>query len=93
MKRKYTLESILLARNIISNLEKSTEGKSVNRGLKEETWFVVRNAKMPSVLIEVGFVSNKEEASLLDSEDYLKKLTDGIYNGIDNFIENIENMN
>ena len=93
LEEEYTLESILLARNIINNLEKSTEGKAVNRGLKEETWFVVRNAKMPSVLIEVGFVSNKEEAVLLNSDAYLKKLTDGIYNGIENFIENIENGN
>ena len=92
LEEEYTLESILLARNIINNLDKSTEGKSVNRGLKEETWFVVRNAKMPSVLIEVGFVSNKEEAGLLNTDAYLKKLTDGIYNGIESFIENIENV-
>ena len=93
LEEEYTLESILLARNIINSLDKSTEGKAVNRGLKEETWFVVRNAKMPSVLIEVGFVSNKEEAALLNTDDYLKKLVDGIYNGIENFIQNIETMN
>ncbi len=93
LEEEYTLESILLARNIISSLDKTTDGKSVNRGLKEETWFVVRNAKMPSVLIEIGFVTNKEEAELLNTEDYLKKLTDGIYNGIVNFTENIEKMN
>ncbi len=93
LEEEYTLESILLARNIINSLNKSTEGKSVNRGLKEETWFVVRNAKMPSVLVEVGFVSNKEEAELLNTDAYLQKLTDGIYNGIENFVENIEKMN
>ncbi len=92
LEEEYTLESILLARNIVGSLDKSTAGKSVNRGLKEETWFVVRNAKMPSVLVEVGFVSNKDEAKLLNSDDYLKKLTDGIYNGIVNFTDNIENM-
>ena len=93
LEEEYTLESILLARNIINSLNISTEGKSVNRGLKEETWFVVRNAKMPSVLVEVGFVSNKEEAELLNTDAYLQKLTDGIYNGIENFVENIEKMN
>jgi N-acetylmuramoyl-L-alanine amidase len=92
LEEEYTLESILLARNIINGLKISTGNKTINRGLKEETWFVVRNAKMPSVLIEVGFVSNEEEAQLLNSDDYLKKLTDGIYNGIEDFIENIENM-
>ena len=92
LEEEYTLESILLAGNIINGLKKNTGNKTVSRGLKEETWFVVRNAKMPSVLIEVGFVTNKEEAQLLNSDDYLMKLTDGIYNGIEKFIENIENM-
>ncbi len=91
LEEEYTIESILLAQNILNGLKKNAGSLTVERGMKEETWFVVRNAKMPSVLVEVGFVSNKEEAVLLNSDDYLQKLTDGIYNGIENFIQNIEN--
>jgi N-acetylmuramoyl-L-alanine amidase len=63
----------------------------INRGLKEETWFVVRNAKMPSVLVEIGFVTNKREAMQMRNGSYLKKITSGIYNGVCDFIEHFEN--
>ena len=60
------------------------------RGLKEEEWFVVRNANMPSVLVEVGFVSNPEEALLLSDRNYLRKIALGIYNGVSSFVTHFE---
>jgi N-acetylmuramoyl-L-alanine amidase len=62
-----------------------------NRGLKEESWFVVRKAKMPSVLVEIGFITNEEEAILLNQQEYLKKIAQAIYNGIVRFIGTIDN--
>ena len=92
LEEEFTIESILLAQHILDGLDKSIGNKELNRGLKEETWFVVRNAKMPSVLVEVGFVSNKEEAFKLSEKEYLKKLTEGIYNGVKRFIDNLESI-
>ena len=57
-----TIESVLLARNVLAGIEARIGDRSPNRGLREESWYVVRNAKMPSVLVEVGFVTNREEA-------------------------------
>jgi len=91
LEEEYTVESILLAQNILQGLDSSIGGSHVNRGLKEETWFVVRNAKMPSVLVEIGFVTNKQEAFKMSNADHLKKITDGIYNGVHGFIEHFEN--
>jgi len=91
LEEEYTVESILLAQNILSGLDTSIGGSHVNRGLKEETWFVVRNAKMPSVLVEIGFVTNREEAMQMRKTTHLKKITDGIYNGVHGFIEHFEN--
>ena len=64
---------------------------SPNRGIRAEEWFVVRNARMPSVLVEVGFITNETEARLLAEEAYLQKLGDGIYNGIVSFVDYFEN--
>lgn len=86
LEEEFTIESILLARSVSEGMESSIGSLSANRGLKEESWFVVRNAKMPSVLVELGFVTNPEEAVLLGRPDYLKKLTEGIYNGVTGFI-------
>ncbi|MDX9801886.1 MAG: N-acetylmuramoyl-L-alanine amidase [Spirochaetia bacterium] len=93
LEEEFTIESILLAQSILDGLDKSIGSKDLNRGLKEETWFVVKNAKMPSVLIEVGFVSNKEESIKLSDKNYLKKISEGIYNGIIKFIDNLEMIN
>jgi N-acetylmuramoyl-L-alanine amidase len=60
------------------------------RGLKAEEWFVVRNVRMPSVLVELGFVTNPADAEILSSEESLKKLTEAIYKGITDFVANFE---
>jgi N-acetylmuramoyl-L-alanine amidase len=88
---EYTTESILLAKNILTGIDEKIGRQSPNRGLKAEKWFVVHHSKMPSVLIELGFVTNPEEASRLATTAYLHALALGIYNGLNVFIRNFEN--
>ncbi len=90
LEEEYTTESILLAQRILDSMEHDLEDTTENRGLKEEVWFVVRKAKMPSVLIELGFVTNKEEADNLLDPVYLQKLSRAIYNGTSKFIDQFE---
>ncbi|MBN1799156.1 MAG: N-acetylmuramoyl-L-alanine amidase [Spirochaetales bacterium] len=87
---EYTWESVILAKDILDSLNASIGNMTENRGLKEGRWVVVRKAKMPSILIELGFVSNKEEALELNNEYYLKKLSQAIYNGVCSFTEKLE---
>ena len=90
LEEEYTVESVLLAQKVLEGLDAQVGEESENRGIKEESWFVVRNAKMPSILIEIGFVTNKEEARKLAQNEYLMKLSEGIYNGITNFVTYFE---
>ncbi len=90
MEEEFTTESILIAKTIMEEIDKQIGKQSPNRGIKEESWFVVRNAKMPSILIELGFVSNPGEAKLLADEAYLQKCATGIYNGLTVFISQFE---
>jgi N-acetylmuramoyl-L-alanine amidase len=62
-----------------------------SRGLKEEEWFVVKNSRMPAVLVELGFVTNKEDALMMISEGGLQKMADALYKGISDFISDYEN--
>ena len=87
---EYTIESVLLAQRILKGLDVSIGSISKNRGIKQESWFVVRQAKMPSVLVEVGFVSNPEEARRLSQKGYLEKVVTGIYDGVVTFINEFE---
>ena len=91
MEEEFTLESRKLAGYILDELDKRFDDPALNRGLKEESWFVVRNAMMASVLIESGFISNREETALLRRPEYLKRINEGIYNGIVNFVNFFEN--
>ncbi|MDR0389129.1 MAG: N-acetylmuramoyl-L-alanine amidase [Spirochaetaceae bacterium] len=86
MQEEYTMESVIMARNILSRFDETIGRDSPSRGIKAEEWFVVRNARMPSVLVELGFVTNAEDAALLSSDAYLKKLSDALYKGIVDFI-------
>ncbi len=91
LEEEFTVESILLAKQILKGLEKEVGQETENRGLKDETWFVVRKAKMPSVLVEIGFVTNKDEARKLVDGTYLKRISTAIYSGIVSFIDSFEN--
>jgi N-acetylmuramoyl-L-alanine amidase len=87
---EFTRESVLLARMIEGELKSAIGAETDNRGLKEGEWLVVRKAKMPSLLIEFGFVSNQEEAMKLTSVPYLQKLSGAVYNGVSAFIDQFE---
>jgi N-acetylmuramoyl-L-alanine amidase len=90
LEEEYSIESITLARAVLDGFDKMVGDVTENRGIREESWFVVRKAKMPSILIELGYVTNKEEATLLADQAYLQKLVMGIYTGIRSFVANFE---
>jgi len=82
----FIAESIRIAESILDSL-KATMGKTMpSRGLKEEDWFVVRRSRMPAVLVELGFVSNKDDALLMTSDEGLHKLTEAVYKGVVEFV-------
>jgi len=86
MAEEYTSESIILANSILDGLGKELGKSAPSRGRKAEDWFVVRNSRMPAVLVELGFVSNQNDAVLMTGDEGLQKLTLALYNGIKNFI-------
>lgn len=90
MEEEYTTESIMIAKFIMDGLQTQIGKESTSRGIKAEEWFVVKNALMPSVLIELGFVSNEKEAKNLNDDKYLQKASLGIYNGIVAFTTHFE---
>ena len=56
--------------------------KTVDRGLKHARFMVLKESSCPSVLVEVGFLSNAKEEKRLGSEDYQWKIAQGIVEGI-----------
>ena len=87
---EFTRDSQLLAHTIIDHFQHRIGDRSINRGVHEESWFVVRNAKMPAVLIELGFATNKREAALLADPGYLRTLAEAIYSAVAAFVTTYE---
>ena len=78
--------STTLASSLQNELIKSTG--ATNRGLKKRTDLAVLNGtKMPSALVELGFISNKEEEEKISTSTYKDKLVNGIVNGIISYVK------
>jgi N-acetylmuramoyl-L-alanine amidase len=90
LQEEFTYESIMIAQAINRRIGETMGPSLPARGLKAEEWFVVRNARMPSVLVELGFVTNPADAEILNSTESLKKLTEAIYKGIIDFVTSFE---
>ncbi|MDE2060693.1 MAG: N-acetylmuramoyl-L-alanine amidase, partial [candidate division NC10 bacterium] len=56
-----------------------------NRGVKSAPFFVLIGAAMPSVLVEVAFITNPEEEQKLEQETYRQRVALALLNGIAKF--------
>lgn len=70
--------AVLIQDELVRNLENTDRvAKALDRNI-----LLMRNVKMPAALVEVGFLSNPQEASLLNTESYQKKVAASVYQGI-----------
>ena len=74
-----------LANNLCNNL--STKMDTPNRGVKySKNLSVLKNTKMPSLLIEIDFISNKEVENNLRNDNHLKNIADTISSTLLSFV-------
>ncbi len=82
-------ESVNLAnyvqRSLITNLEVNY-GHVLNLGVKQALFYVLFGAKMPSVLVEVSFISNPEEERLLSRDAYREDIARAIADGLNSYM-------
>ena len=63
-----------------------------NRGVKKAPFVVLIGATMPSILVEIGFVSNSREETLLKRPDHRQKLAEALYNGLSRYAETLSHF-
>ncbi|MFV9690777.1 MAG: N-acetylmuramoyl-L-alanine amidase [Desulfobacteria bacterium] len=61
-----------------------------NLGVKQAPFYVLLGAEMPSVLVELGFVSHDKECKRLTMSKYQDQLVNGIVDGIKRYIKKIK---
>jgi N-acetylmuramoyl-L-alanine amidase len=74
-----------LASRILSKVIEKTGAD--DRGVKEGNFFVLRETKMPSIIVETGFMTHPDEIHLLKDILYRDKIAKGISEGIDNYFK------
>jgi len=60
-----------------------------NRGIKSRSLYVVRHTRMPAVLVEGGFLSNKIENQMLRNDGYRDRIAQGLAAGILTYTQNM----
>lgn len=65
-------------------------GHGAARGIRQAPFFLVSNVAMPSVLVEVGFLSHGKEGAKLQQPTYQASLANALANGIDRFMKRDE---
>ena len=83
-------ESLQLAHAVQTSLVgsvKPVKGYMVNLGVKRAFFYVLVKTDMPSILAEVGFISNPDEEKLLKQEGYRQKIAEALYQGIKRYVE------
>lgn len=58
-----------------------------DRGVRKARFYVIRKSSMPSVLVEVGFVTGREDAARLGTAAYQNQMAEAIANGILQYIK------
>ena len=76
------------ASKVQNEFEKSSERK--NRGVKQAGFLVLSRTTMPSVLIEVGFLTNKKEEDYLISKKGKNEVSSSIFEAFKKYKKNID---
>lgn len=63
-----------------------------NRGVKKAPFVVLIGATMPSVLAEIGFLTNTREEALLKRSDYRQKLAEALYRGVSRYADTLSHF-
>jgi N-acetylmuramoyl-L-alanine amidase len=80
--------SAVLASHVQERLHSSVKKKYSgvkDLGVKEGPFFVLHDTNMPSILVEVGFITNSREERRLRRSDYLERLASAIAQGVHEF--------
>lgn len=84
------LESVELAGYVQKSLVervRPVSGHVVNLGVKKAFFYVLVNTEMPSILAEVGFISNPDEERMLKTEAYRQKIAEALFLGVKKYVE------
>lgn len=76
-----------LADKIQESIIKGVQKNNKRIAKQNDNYFILKNTKIPSVIVECGFLSNSKEEKLLNSDKYQDDMAWAIYSGIVGFFK------
>ena len=74
---------------LVKNLNLKGYDRIKDKGVKQAPFYVLLGARMPSILVETAFISNREECQRLTNPSYQDNLADSIIKGIRTYIQQL----
>jgi N-acetylmuramoyl-L-alanine amidase len=81
----YSSSGQTLAQVVQASLTEETQMRSI--GVKFARFYVLRNTAMPSALVEIGFVTGRDDAARLSDPNFRKVIAEGIARGILQYVQ------
>lgn len=78
--------AIDVQRNIMRSLQRTYNGVK-NGGVKPAPFYVLVGASRPSILVEVGYITNTKERNRLFDPDYQEHIAKGIVKGVNHYLD------
>lgn len=80
-------DSAALAQIVQQHMVKGT--RSPSRGVRQAPFLVLSGTRMPSVLVEIGFISHPREGRLLSRDKYQRRVAQALANGVRDFADKV----
>lgn len=81
----YRKESLKLAKIMHRHVAGATGFR--DRGVKKEDFFVVKDTKMPAVLLEVGYVTNPQDEAQMFTDEFQYRIAASILDGMKEYLK------
>lgn len=82
----------VLAEALQESLRQRVDDGNQRQAKENADYYILRTTEIPAVIVECGFLSNREEEELLNDETYQERLAWAIYCGILNYFEQTEGL-
>lgn len=90
MQSEFVKESIHIAQYVQENF--ANDANRLDRGVRQAGFLVLNATSMPSILVELGYISNAEEAKYLASAMAQKRLSDCISKAFDRYYADLKRL-
>jgi N-acetylmuramoyl-L-alanine amidase len=92
-------ENVNESRDLAASVEASLYGslsqdnaEEKDRGIKQAPFVVLIGSRVPSILVEIGFLSNPQEENLLQRSDHRQRIADALYRGVAQYMSRLSHF-